>query len=98
MKLAARLLTSLLSRGGWSVAFMLFGCKSQEAPAPDSAPAAGPPTEAEAAAAYEAREYARCAKLYLALKTPNALYNATCCQALAGGRSRRAATTTSKRS
>jgi hypothetical protein len=64
--------------------------KASEPPpavASGSAPAAsmtpGDTTD-EAYAAYEAKNYARCAELYAARTTPDALYNGACCLALAG--------------
>jgi hypothetical protein len=80
--------------------FVAVGCKAKEkasppppiagsasgATAPSSAAAGSASGEEQATAAYEAKDYKRCADLFLAVGTPDALYNAACCQALAGQR------------
>jgi hypothetical protein len=87
---------------GWLVlGFAAFGCKAKDklpSPPPPvgsaSSATAAPPAagsgsasrEQQAAAAYETKDYQRCADLYLAVGTPDALYNAACCQTLAGQR------------
>lgn len=85
---------------GWVlVVGVAVGCKAKDKPpapppvASGSAPAGSAPapapaasTEAQATAAYEAKDFKRCAELFLAIDKPDALYNAACCQALAGER------------
>jgi len=77
---------------------MLVACatpaKPTPAPAPVTAkpaPKAAPVDEGEANAAYEAKDYARCASMFEALadqtqgrKQENAIYNAACCHARDG--------------
>jgi hypothetical protein len=82
---------------GWVLVLAFaVGCKAKEkaapppptpAPVPTAASGAKPATpEQQATAAYEAKDFKRCAELFLAIGTADALYNAACCQALAGDR------------
>ena len=79
------------------VVLVVFACskdKAKEPPPPAPVPAAasgsapamtpGNPVGDEAYAAYEAKDYAKCAALYEKQTTPDALYNGACCLALDG--------------
>ena len=90
-----------MKRWAWLVLVVAIACKKDKAqeppPAPgsasavvaaDAAPAmtAPDPTGDPAFAAYNAKDYAKCAELYAKQTTPDALYNGACCAALAGNK------------
>ena len=80
--------------GGMVLAQLVACSKAKEpAPATGSGSAAAPPSAKEARAAYDAKQWARCAQLYTAraphapeVERADALYNAACCLALDGKR------------